>query len=721
MKNDLLLEIGCENLPSGYIDDALRQLEQAFAAGLKELRLGREEITVEGTPRRLVVRVRGLDARQAAARETVTGPPLSAALDAGGAYTPAALGFARRQGVPAERLERVETERGEYLAVVTAVPGRAARPLLQEHLPAWISDLRFAKTMRWDASGLRFARPIRWVLAFLGDRPLKFRLGLLRSAPFTRLSPYYEERVPVEGIESYDAILRRAGIVLDRRVRFERIRRLARRAARRAGGGLVEDERLCAQISNLVESPVVMSGSFDAGFLELPREVVVTALRSHQRYFSVEGENGALLPRFVAFADGARRNRAGIARGYERVLQARLADARFYYREDTALPLERMAHRLDGIVWLEGLGTLADKARRTGALAAWIARAWRPGDDALAGLTERAALLAKADLASEMVKDGKEFTLLQGYIGREYALLSGESDEVAEGIYEHYLPRFAGDRLPLTGTGTVLALADRFDTICGCFLQGFEPTGSQDPYALRRGALGILRILMERGVPLDLPAAVRRALEAFDCAAARSGRSAAQIEALVMDLFAQRLTTILRGGGYDYDLVAALLSAPWRFPGGVAGMARRLQDMRAAGELQGFVLALRRVVNILPKQQRSPVEPCAGSAALAEISGGKPVSFSTALFCEAAEDELLREAQAAAGRLAGLGAGDIERSIDILARLAAPVNRYFEAVLVNCEDRALRENRLAFLLALSRMAGYFCHFPAIVVDQGEAK
>jgi glycyl-tRNA synthetase beta chain len=719
MKRDLLVEIGCENLPSGYIDGALRQLEELFSGGLTSLRLGFDDLAVTGTPNRLVVHVGGLQVKQEETKETVTGPPVKVGVAPDGSYTKAATGFAERQGVAAGKLTRVETPRGEYLAVVVRIAGREARTVLREQIPAWIGALRFPKVMKWDSSELRFARPVRWVLALLGDRPLDLRLGELRSAPRTRLSPFTTETVAVKGIRQYYDLLNRSRIVLDRRGREELIRSQAHEAARRAGGSLVEDDELCHMVANLVESPVVMTGSFDRSFLSLPREVIVTALKSHQRYFSVEGKNGRLLPRFIAFADGARRNKPQILRGYERVLQARLADARFYYREDTAAPLERMAGRLDGIVWLEGLGTLADKARRVGALGGWIAAQYRPGDERLAGDVERAALLAKADLASEMVKDGKEFTLLQGYIGREYARVSGEREEVAEAIFEHYLPRFSGDSLPRSTAGAVIALADRIDTICGCYIQGLEPTGSQDPYALRRGALGVLRILLDGEVPLDLSEAVSRSLGLFDISAGRSKREAEELEAGIRDLFAQRLTTMLRGDGYDYDIVSAILSAPWRFPGGVTAMVRRLQEMRGAGSLQGFVLAMKRVVNILPKEFRRPTAAGEGDEALEALASGTGAAFDPSLFAEEAERLLHAAAGDAARELLGLEATGMARAVDLLEGMTGAVNRYFDDVLVNCEDTALRTNRHAFLLSLSRMVGRFCHFPEIVADQGE--
>ncbi len=722
MKNDFLLEIGCENLPSGYIDGALRQLEETVSKELRSLKIEYDSLYVTGTPNRLVVYLKGLPAKQEGSVTTVTGPPVSVAVTADGSWTKAAEGFAGKQGVSVEALIRLKTDRGEYLAVRVEEKGRSVDAVLREIVPGWISSLRFPKVMKWDSTDLRFARPVRWVMSLIGDRPLKFTLGGLKSAPVTRLSPYSGESVALEGQKHYFDLLKEARIILDREEREEKVRRDAIKAAVDSGGLLVEDTELCAMVANLVESPVAMAGSFDRKFLDLPREVIVTALKSHQRYFSVQAKSGRLRPNFIAFANGARKNRAEILKGYERVLQARLEDAGFYYREDTSISLEEMSGRLDRIVWLEGLGTLAEKAGRTASLAGWICGEWKPEDSELARRVERAARLAKADLASEMVKDGKEFTKLQGYIGREYARASGEEDEVADAIFEHYLPRFSGDSLPSTDTGMALALADRLDSIAGCFIQGFEPTGSQDPYALRRQAVGILRISLGRKIPLEIPEALAFGLGQYgEDKVASSGRSPHELIEGMIDLFSQRLNTMLRGEGFDYDLVAAILTAPWQYPAAVDGMVRSLQEMRNADRLQAFALAMKRIVNILPKEYRRPVARDEGDAALAEFCGRDAAggSFDTGLFAEESEKALFDEVSSAAGRLLALETSQLDSSVEILSGLVPAVNLYFDEVLVNCEDEAVRKNRIAFLLVLNRVSGRFCDFLEIVSDQGQ--
>jgi glycyl-tRNA synthetase beta chain len=686
------------------------------------MKIEHQSLYVTGTPNRLVVYAEGLPSKQGGSVSVITGPPVSVAVSEDGSWAKAAEGFAKKQGVGVDRLMRIETGKGDYLAVEIVEKGRSVDAVLKESVPRWISSVRFPKVMKWDSTDVRFARPIRWILALLGGKHLKFEFGSISSASFTRLSPYSEDDIQVEAPEHYFEIVKKSRIILDRDKREGKVREEAEKAAAASGDRLVEDGELCAMVANLVESPVAMAGSFEGRFLELPRDVIVTALKSHQRYFSVESKSGKLRPGFIAFANGARRNKAEILKGYERVLQARLEDASFYYREDTSISLEDMSRRLDGIVWLEGLGTLADKADRISSIGEWICRIWRPEEILLGEKVERAARLAKADIASEMVKDGKEFTKLQGYIGREYARAAGEDDEVAEALFEHYLPRFSGDALPSTATGTVLALADRFDTIAGCYIQGYEPTGSQDPYALRRQAVGVLRICSEKGVPLEIPEALSLSLDQYgESSAALTREDRSRLITGMVDLFTQRLTTILRGKGYDYDIVSAALSAPWQFPFAVEDLVRRLQGMRGSDKLVTFTLAMKRIVNILPREYRRPVGRKEVYEAMHGFSEERKdgYAFDPALFTEESERVLFKEVSIASGKLRELKPEETGRSVEILYTLVPAVNRYFDEVLVNCEDNTVRENRISFLIALSRISGRFCNFQEIVSELGQ--
>jgi glycyl-tRNA synthetase beta chain len=706
VKKDFLLEIGCENLPSGYLDEMIEQARKLFEEGIAADRIPCDGIVAMGTPKRIVLLARGLAAMQENAEERIVGPPVKIAVAADGSYTKAAEGFAKSQGVAPSALARVETPKGAYLAVVRKIKGASTASIMRERISQWIPAIRSPKAMRWTSGGMRFARPVRWILCLFGPDVVRVKLGDLAAGRRTRLSPLFEKTISVKSPDDYFSIMRKNGIVLDQAARRDAVRAGAVSCAGAQGGTLVEDEDLVGIVANLLESPVAMAGRYDAEFLALPREVIVTALKSHQRYFSVAGGDGKLVPHFVAFADGGRRNRARIVKGYERVLRARLDDAVFYHREDTARPFAEMAGKLDAIVWLEGLGSLAEKAARMEALALWIASTTGIADGKLEKTIRRAALLAKADLASEMVKDGKEFTALQGYIGREYARLSGEDEEVAEAIYEHYLPRFAGDRMPRGDASALLALADKIDTI----------SGSQDPYALRRHAIGVLRILITRRSALSLPRALDRSLELFAEALGEQGRERSGILARLREFYAQRLYAIIRGDGVDHDLAAAVLASPWEYPHAVKEMAEELARLRTRGELSPFVLAMKRVTNIIPKELREGYTEDAGMAALEAFATGREagLGFSSASFLVDAEKRLCDEMSRACAKLLDLKrSGQVQQSIGILQGIVPYVNKFFEDVLVNCDDEKIRNNRIAFLASSYKAIMLFCDFAQI--------
>jgi glycyl-tRNA synthetase beta chain len=716
VKKDFLLEIGCENLPSAYLDEMIEQVRKLFDEGIVAARIPCDGIAAMGTPKRIVLLARGLAVKQENAEEKIVGPPVKIAVAPDGSFTKAAEGFAKSQGVPSSALMRVETPKGAYLAVVKRIKGQSTASIMRARLPEWIQAIRSPKTMRWTSGGMRFARPVRWIMCLFGSEVVRVKAGGLVAGRRTRLSPLFEKTIPVKSVDDYFSLMRTSGIVLEPAARRDAVRSAAISCARSQGGALVEDEELVGIVANLLESPVAMAGRYDEAFLALPREVIVTALKSHQRYFSVAGPRGELVPHFVAFADGARRGPELIAKGYERVLRARLDDAVFYYREDTSAPFEKMADKLGAIVWLEGLGSLAEKASRIEALALWMASASGIAEENLARSIRRSALLAKADLASEMVKDGKEFTALQGYIGREYARVSGEDEEVAEAIYEHYLPRFAGDRMPRGETSAFLALADKIDTITGCFVMGLEPSGSQDPYALRRHAMGALRILIARRSSLALPKALDRSIGLFADALKDSPRGRGELLARLREFYAQRLNTIVRGDGVDHDLAAAVLASPWEYPHAVKDMADELAGLRKSGELSAFVLAMKRVTNIIPRTLRDGYTEDAGLGALEAFSARREadLGFSSELFLVDAEKKLNDEMSLACGKLLDARrSGQVQHSIGILKGIVPYINKFFEDVLVNCEDEKIRDNRIGFLASSYRVIMLFCDFAQI--------
>ncbi|MFO7914469.1 MAG: glycine--tRNA ligase subunit beta [Candidatus Krumholzibacteriales bacterium] len=720
MKRDYLLEIGCENLPSSYLDTALRQMENKLESGLREERIKCGKLSVSGTPNRLVVYLEGLDDKQETLTEVIAGPPISRALSEDGSYNEAARGFARSKGVEVEKLIRIEREKGEYVAVEVKTEGMDSAEVLEKRLPEWITGIKFPKDMRWDRSGLVFARPVRWILSILSEGKLKIRLGKLASGNKTRLNPYFNEYTDVESIKHYFRLMKEAEIILDPAERRKAVTEAVKSEAAALGGRVVPDRELARTVSNLLESPVPLVGSFDRRFLKLPRQVVIAALKGHQRYFSVENESGELLPYFITFADGVSRNLEEIGRGNERVLQARLYDAEFYYMEDTAEPISEMASKLESIVWMRGMGTLADKSGRIGKLSQWIRSEWLEGKEYLDDIISRASMLAKADLASEMVKDGKEFTRLQGYIGREYARRSGEREEVAAAVYEHYLPRFAGDRLPESEAGIIISLADKMDNIAGGFLLGLNPTGSQDPYALRRQALGVLRIMIEREIGLPLRSLVRKALSLFSGERVeQAAKKAEEAREEAEEFFVQRLSGLLRGEGYQYDqdLVAAVLAAGWETPSGAVNLIRELSGMRERDELGRFTAAMKRVANIIgssPAEKGDRIEPMDMIRALAGGNTGE-LPFSEKLLDEDAEKELLASSVSAASEiLSCIEEGKAHRVFRILnERVAGRVNAFFEEVMVNCEDKTLRDNRHSFLRTLNIFFSRYCDYSLV--------
>ncbi|MEK7767068.1 MAG: glycine--tRNA ligase subunit beta, partial [bacterium] len=488
---DLLFEIGTEEIPARFLPSLRRQL-----AVLAERELRNHEaldpgaITTFATPRRLVLLARGMADRQVDRTVTQPGPFKSQGYDVQGRPTPAAEGFARKHGVGVADLKEIPDPKGPRLAYVVALKGKAAREVLPAALERVLRGLEFPKSMRWPGSPAPFARPVRWLLALLGSTPLTLAWGRVAAGKTTRGRRFFHPRpLPVASAAAYAGVLKRAGIVLDVQERRALIQRQAEALAAKAGGRVLWNQELLDEVADLVEAPVAVLGSFPADALEVPQPVLVASMEEHQRYFPVAGKDGRLLPKFVTIANGVAT--AHVTAGNERVLKARLADARFFFTEDRKHGLEVHGRRLDGVVWQANAGSMADKARRLEALAHWIAA--RVG--AREGVACRAAELAKADLVTHMVG---EFPMLQGITGGLYAAADGEPAGVAEAIRDHYKPAGPGDDVPATPEGCVVALADKLDQLAGHFALGHAPSGAADPYGLRRAAVGVVRILTEQ-------------------------------------------------------------------------------------------------------------------------------------------------------------------------------------------------------------------------------
>lgn len=705
MTRDLLLEIGTEEIPAGYLPPAAAELRDRLAKGLQERRIGSTSAETFASPRHLIAIVRGLDERQADLDREVLGPPAKVAFGADGTLSKAGEGFARSQGVPVASLRRLETTKGEYVAATVHETGRPTADVLTAWLPELIAGLPFPKTMKWDGDLVRFARPIRWLVALLGEEVLPLQVGAVKAGRLTRGHRLFTTGpVEVRNADSILATLENAGVIADPMERAARIRSGVESAAAKAGGRVVSDPGLLEEVTYLVEFPGAVLGSFDPEFLEIPREIVTTAMRSHQRYFAVEDAAGKLLPHFITVANGRWDDPSQVIAGNERVLRARLADARFYWDTDLRKGMEAHRQELKTVVWLEGAGTLFDRTERIENLVGWLGVELRSADgrpvadEGAVTAARRAAGLAKADLATEMIKDGKEFTSLQGIVGSEYARASGEPAEVVRAIREHYQPRGPSDPLPGSIAGLLVSMADRLDLVVGCFAMGLKPSGSQDPYALRRAANGLVRILLENEWHLNLSGAVRAAFDGLpETARKREGEVPAEVVAFLRD----RIEFFLREADVPYDVVQAVLGATGDDPVDLKARAAALAAIRGEPDLERLVIGYKRATNILKGIDTEFPPPDD-----VMMAGALPV-----------EHDLHGAAKAAGHALDEATARvDYPSAVAAFLTLRAPIDAFFEGVMVMSTDPAEKNRRLALLAETRRLFDRLYDLSKIVVE-----
>lgn len=712
---DLWLELGCEELPPACVRAARRDLPKTAALAFKEARLKPAALHCFATPRRLAVVALGLPARQEAEVKKVIGPARDRALDADGKWTPAALGFLKKYNL-AEKDARIEaTAKGEYLVAEVAAPRQETSAVLASVVPNIFVRLTFPKTMRWPQGKVPFPRPIRWLGCVLAGEAVAAEYGGLAAGADSwghrTQSPGAHDMRPAFGADGAldlddlkSFYLRELGVVVD-----AEDRRATVVGALKAAGippdyfekkGDDEAREMLALVLDTVEMPALVTGEFDARHLTLPEEVTAAALLGYLHLFPMREADGHLAPRFFAVHNAREEAQANVRAGLERVLAARLADASFFWEADRKLPLAEMARALEGVVFAEGAGTLGDKAARLEVLCRRISAAIKHSP-AEADHLARAAALCKADLTSQMVRE-KEFTHLQGTMGRLYAQAQGEPAEVAAAIGEHYQPAGAEDALPASKLGRVLALADRLDTLAVMFAAGFRPTGAKDPFALRRAAVGVCRLLLEDadGVFAGLP------LEEFVAMAAKAAASPAEGESTVVAFILGRLEQIFLDRGFRDDMVAAVAfpapehAAPRTSPGDLAARLEALRrfhgDRAAFGKL---AIAFKRPINIIRQATEKKVAPKAKK------------DVNVALFAEPEEKALYDEFERVKEGVAA--AINQQRYDDALARLAElrpAVDTYFDTVMVMAEDAKLRANRLAFMRRLAELFLLFADF-----------
>ncbi|HPI51079.1 MAG TPA: glycine--tRNA ligase subunit beta [Smithellaceae bacterium] len=687
MSNELLFEIGTEEIPAGFLSKAVVDMEEMIRKALSEKRIAFEGIRCLATPRRLVLHIADLAPKQDDQVVEKMGPAKKAAFDENGQPTKAALGFARGQGLEVSQLETVTTDKGEYLCARKTIAGQPTADLLPDLLKSFLLAIPFRKSMRWAAYDLRFARPIHWLLALYGGKVVPLKVEDIESGNTSRghrfMSP---EAFAVEGYEDYLAKAQERFVIADPALRKKLILEEAQKSAADVGGKLFYTEDLLETITFIVEYPVIVRGGFDPHYLQIPKDVLTTTMISHQKYFPIVDDAGKLLPYFVAVSNTRARDLEVVARGNERVLQARLADASFFFEEDKKVPLEDRVESLKKVVFHTLLGTSHKKVMRFRKLAVKIAAKVKP---AVKKNVDRAALLAKADLESLMVG---EFSELQGIMGREYALLAGEKQEIADAIYEHYLPIVAGGDLPLTDEGAIVGIADKMDTIVGFFAVGMPPSGTADPYALRRQALGVINIILSRRYDLSLNFLIDECLASLKDVLRKP---AEDVKKDVLEFFRGRLQNQLISQGYAYDTVDAVLAADIDRLVLVIEKIQALQAFRANPEFEPLSIAFKRIDNILK-----------------DFHGG---SVDVNLLSQEAEIKLFANFENIGTRVEkGIAEKDFTAALNKLAALRSPVDAFFDSVMVMDKDEKIRFNRLSLLADISALFHQIADFSKIV-------
>lgn len=685
MSKTLLLEIGTEEVPAHVMPGILSQLKENAAKTFEELRIEYKNIKTLGTPRRSALLVEGLAEQQADLSKENRGPAVNIAFDADGNPTKAAQGFARGQGVKPEELV---TKDGYVYAMVHEKGGQTV-DLLGDTLKGLVDGLNFPNNMHWADLDYKFIRPLRWLVALYGQDVIDFEVANVKSGRTSRGHRFLSEGdFEIANAEDYVEACRKASIIVDQNERCEMIRQQIAEVAAANGGQAEVNEDLLEEVLYLVEYPTALCGKFDEKYLALPAEAVITPMRDHQRYFPVL-KDGQLLPLFITIRNGGKEHLETVQHGNERVLRARLEDAQFFFDEDRKKTLEQHGEKLKTVVFQDGLGTIYDKALRLEVLAGYIADAIGANEQDKKDAV-RAAKLAKADLVTGMVT---EFTELQGVMGREYALLDGETKAVAQAIDEHYMPRFAGDSQPASVAGRIVSLADKIDTIVGTFSRGLIPTGSQDPFALRRQALGIVNMLKEAQYHISLSQLVAKAMELLRIADAGQH---AKLQNDVADFMKLRLKNVLADAGIRYDVVDAVFVT--------------------VDDIYGVFLRAQAVNEAVKQDMEKTIQAFVRTGNIARKAEDVQAAVDADLLAEQVEKNLCKAYEAASSKVEKeIVAQDYAGAIATLSQLAAPIDAFFDGVMVMDKDEKIKNNRLGLLKLVDNLICQVADFSKIVL------
>ncbi|SHL39181.1 glycyl-tRNA synthetase beta chain [Desulfatibacillum alkenivorans DSM 16219] len=685
----LLLEIGSEEIPAGYIVPALEALAQALDAKLESARIAHSKPKVYGTPRRLAVILDEVAEKQESVTTEMVGPPKSVAFDDEGKPKVPAVKFAEKAGVAVEELRFQETEKGVYLCAKIQDEGKETLGILQEMLPEIISHIPFPKSMRWAALPGTFARPVFSILALLGDQVIPFEWNGVTTGRQTRGHYFMAPgAIDIQTPSEYVDALEKAKVIADIPARRQMVKEGVDAIAKELGGEAIEDEELVDIVANLVEFPAPVGGKFETGFLEVPDKVLITAMREHQKYFAIQDKDGKLMPCFVAVNNTQCKDPQLVATGHERVLRARLSDAKFFWDVDKKQSMEDWVKRLDRVLFQKKLGSVGEKVARVEEMAKFLAAAPEIGGDP--EKAQMAAHFCKADLVSGVVI---EFTKLQGVMGKAYASLAGMDAETASALEEHYLPAYSGGPLPRTKTGDAVAMADKMDSLCGCFAVGLIPSGNRDPYALRRQGIGVIRILQEKGYSLSLGAIVDKGLELVKD---KADQDLAETREKVVSFLADRMAHMLSEQGFSKDVIQAAVAISCDDVPYLWKRVAAVEKLKTLPDYEALAQTFKRVANIIKQ-----------AAEKGTLSDQK---VDPALFEKDCEKDLLEAFTAMEAKVSGLG---VDQALLEVAKLRPAVDAFFDDVMVMAEDMKVRENRLALLAGIAGLFGRFADFSRI--------
>ena len=675
--NSVILEIGTEEIPAQYMENTLKDLDRLVQKHLEDARINYKEIKVYGTPRRLILFIFHINEKQEDIFQKIKGPAHSIAYNKDSLPQKPALMFAQSQGVNVEDLIVEDTEKGQYVFALKSKIGQPTIDILSRIFPKIIMSMQFPKSMRWEEKSLRFIRPIRWILALYGKEIIRFNLDGLKSENITYghrlLAP---KKIKISSTQEYFKKIEKNYVIIDPQIRENIIRTDIKRIIKEIHGEEIINEKLLKELVYLVEYPNAILGEYDKKYLKLPKDVLTVVMEKHQKYFPVFKNKDELLPLFIVIINNSKEYASKIKEGNENVLRARLEDAKFFYQEDQKTPLEKKVDKLKNVIFQENLGSLFDKTKRLESLCEYIADVLQIEQKEKQDLL-RSANLCKADLVTEMVK---EFPELQGIMGKEYAVLSNERKEVAEAIFGHYLPRFSGDILPSTKNGMTLAISDKVDNIVGCFLSGLTPTGSQDPYGLRRQTRGKIAIILKHNLKISLKDIIQKSLSLYTVNASSEVKiDENEIVSQILNFIKQRVKNIFLEDGISYDVIDAVLAADNN--GDMVDIKHRIEAIEEFYHQPIFgkiITSSSRVLNLSKNSEKTEINKL--------------------LLREKAELNLYHNYEDIYPRIKKFICNkEYKKALKLLGDLCEPVDEFFDQVLVMDKDKDIRKNRVALI------------------------